>query len=179
RLPVTFPHRVEDAPAWAWYAPRNGVQHYGEGLAVGYRGHDRSGTPVLFPFGHGLSYGTARWGTPTASASEVRAGEAVTVDVPVTGEGTRAATVVVQGYVAPVDPPVVREPKALRAWAKLVVEPGETAAARLVFGREAFGRWDDGQGRWVIDPGEYDLLVAASAQDIRATLPVRLTGGPE
>jgi len=94
------------------------------------------------------------------------------VTAPVSGAGKRDATVVVQGYVAPVAPPVDREPKALRAWAKTVVRRGETTDVRLVFGPDAFRRWDEAARGWAVDRGEYDLVVAASAVDVRSTVRV-------
>jgi len=175
RLPITFPRRLEDTPAWSSYAPVDGVQRYGERFAVGYRGHDASGIPPLLPFGHGLSYGSVRWGRPRASAGAIAAGEAVTVVVPLHADGERAATVVVQGYVAPVAPPVEREPKALRAWRKVVVPAGAHSEVELVFGADAFRRWDVDEATWVIDPGDYDLILAASASDERAR--IRVTVG--
>jgi beta-glucosidase len=171
RLPITYPKRLEDCPAWRSYLPVDGVQRYEEGFGVGYRGHDRSGVAPLFPFGHGLSYGHAKWGTPRASATELLAGGQVTITLPIQAEG-RDATVVVQGYVAPINPPVDREPKALRAWAKTVVPAGETVEVTLTFGPEGFRRWDDAHGEWTIDPGAYDLHLGASATDIRATVSV-------
>jgi beta-glucosidase len=175
RLPTTFPHRLEDASAWPHYAPVDGVQRYGEGFAIGYRGHDRSGVAPLFPFGHGLSYGEATWGDAVASTASLAAGGSVMVTVPVTASAARAATVVVQGYVAPIDPPVDREPKALRAWSKQVVPAGDTTVVALTFGPEAFRRWDVAARSWVVDPGAYDLVIAASAGDVRSTLRVDLT----
>jgi beta-glucosidase len=172
RLPITFPKRLEDSPAWPHYAPVDGVQTYGEGFGMGYRGHDRSGVEPLFPFGHGLSYGATDWGEATA----VSASGEVVVTIPVTATGDRDATVVVQGYVAPVDPPVEREPKALRAWAKTVVPAGTTVDVPLTFGAAAFRRWDADARDWTVDAGEYDLVVAASATDVRAT--VRVTAPP-
>lgn len=174
RLPTTFPRRLEDAPAWLHYAPAEGVQRYEEGFGIGYRGHDRSGVEPLFPFGHGLSYGDAAWGEATASATHVAAGEAVTVTVPVTATGDRAATVVVQGYVAPVDPPVDREPKALRVWSKCGIAAGATREVELTFGADAFRRWDTEQRGWVTDPGSYDLVIAASATDVRSVIRVEV-----
>lgn len=179
RLPITFPVRLEDAPAWAHYAPVDGVQRYDEGFGMGYRGHDRSGVAPLFPFGHGLSYGDAQWGPATASASIIDPGEYVTVTVPITAAVDRDATVVVQGYVAPVDPPVDREPKALKSWAKRVVSAGTTDEVTLTFGPDAFRRWDDQTHRWVIDPGVFDLVIAASATDVRSTLRVEVTTGSD
>ncbi len=175
RLPVTFPVRLEDAPAMVSYAPVDGVQRYGEGFSIGYRGHDATGVAPRYPFGHGLSYGDATWGVASASAAAVAAGESVEVTVPIGAAGDRAATVVVQGYVAPIDPPVVREPKALRTWTKVVVAPGDRTEVVLTFPGEAFRRWDAASAGWVIDSGAYDLVIAASATDVRATLRVELT----
>lgn len=175
RLPTTFPRRLEDAPAWAHYRPVDGVQTYGEGFSMGYRGHDRLGVEPLFWFGHGLSYGSTTWGEPSVSAAELVAGESVTVTVPVTASSDRDATVVVQGYVAPVAPPVDREPKSLEAWAKTVVAAGSTTDLELRFGPESFRRWDVDAADWVIDPGDYDLCIAASAGDVRSTVRVRVS----
>ena len=176
RLPVTFPHRLEDAPAWPHYAPVDGVQRYDEGFAIGYRGHDRTGVEPLFPFGHGLSYGDAAWGEATASTTTLAPDGSITVTVPVTATGTRDATVVVQGYVAPIDPPVDREPKALRTWSKRVVPAGRTVDVALTFTADHFRRWDASARDWVIDAGDYDLVIAASATDIRSTIRVTTPG---
>ncbi len=180
RLPITFPRRLEDSPAWAHYRPVDGVQRYGEGLHMGYRGHDRHGTEPLIAFGHGLSYGDAVWGEPKVSITELtgedlETGTSVTVAVPVTVSGRRAATVVVQGYVAPINPPVERETKALRSWTKQLIPAGSAADLTLDFGFEAFRRWDDIGHRWVVDPGDYDLVVAASATDVRHRIRIQIT----
>jgi len=165
RLPITYPRRLEDTPAWPHYLPVDGVQRYGEGLLMGYRGFDAGGVEPLVPFGHGLSYGTASWGEATVvSVAGASADDAeVVVEVPVTGTGDRPATVVVQGYVAARETPVERPPKWLGAWAKLVVAPGEAATAELRFGPEAFRRWDTAGGAWTLDLGRYEIVVATSA----------------
>ncbi|HET9690879.1 MAG TPA: fibronectin type III-like domain-contianing protein, partial [Acidimicrobiales bacterium] len=102
----------------------------------------------------------------------VRPGDPLTVTVPLEATGDRPTTVVVQVYVAPIDPPVTREPKALRGWAKVVVPAGARAEAVVQLPASAFRRWDPTTGGWVVDPGRYDLVVAASAADVRATVPV-------
>ncbi len=73
RLPTTIPKRLADHPAFLHHRPDHdstgsGTQRYGEGLFMGYRGYDGRRVETRFPFGHGLSYGTATWGEPTASA---------------------------------------------------------------------------------------------------------------
>lgn len=173
RLPITFPHRLEDSPAWAHYQPVDGTQRYDEGFDMGYRGHVRHDVAPLFPFGHGLSYGETIWGAPTASAATIPADGHVTVTVPVTAPD-RDATVVVQGYVRPIDPPVEREAMALRSWAKAVVTAGSTLEFTLDFGPDQFRRWDNSSQRWVVDPGRYEILIAASAIDVRHVMAVEV-----
>jgi beta-glucosidase len=184
RLPTTVPRRLADHPAFLHHWPDHdstgaGTQRYGEGLFIGYRGYDARDIEPRFAFGHGLSYGAATWGEPTVSATTITSpsgpDDGITVTVPVTASGDRDATVVVQGYVAPVAPSVIRPPKELKAWAKLVVPAGSSVDATLHFGPDAFHHWDTATGAWRIEPGDYDLVVAASASDEHTRLRVTLT----
>jgi len=181
RLPLTIPARLDDHPARANQGTTEGmygkpVQRYEEGLDVGYRGYEHRGIAPRFPFGHGLSYGTASWGAPAADRTSVSAADpAVTVTVPIAATGDRAVTVVVQGYVAAIDPKVERPAKVLQAFAKLVIEPGAEATATLAFDGRAFARWDSAGAEWVVDRGEYDLVIAASATDERSRVRITIT----
>ncbi len=177
-MPTTIPKRLADHPAFVHHRPDHdstgaGTQRYGEGLFMGYRSYDARDLAPRFPFGHGLSYGTNEWGAASASTSDIAADGSVTVTVPVTATGNRDATVVVQGYVAPVAPGAVRPPKELKAWSKQVVSAGSTADITLEFGPDAFQVWDTATNGWIVEPGEYDLVIGASATDDRGR--VRIT----
>lgn len=56
RLAETFPLRLEDNPSYLYYIGEGDTTEYREGIFVGYRYYDTKKMPVLFPFGHGLSY---------------------------------------------------------------------------------------------------------------------------
>jgi len=171
RLPITFPKALEDTPAWRWYEPVDGVQHYGEGLLMGYRGFDAAGTEPLFPFGHGLSYGEATWGEATLASGSVAAGEGALVEVPVRCTGDRDATVVVQAYLAgPAGHD--RAPKVLAGFTKAVVPAGTEQVVPVRIPAEAFRRWEAG---WVVDPGAWRVLLGASATDVRQALDLEVT----
>ena len=181
RLPTTYPKRLGDTPAADHHEPTRPdgsppQQRYEEGLFVGHRHYERAGVEPRFWLGHGLSYGDATWGEAIASAASISASAlsdprssgpgdagAVTVDVPVTATGDRESTVVVQGYVAPVDPPVERPARELKAWAKLCVPAGGSATATLHFGESAFHHWDVESDAWTVAPGDYDIVLAHSA----------------
>jgi beta-glucosidase len=142
------------------------VVRYGEELHVGYRWYDARGIEPMIPFGHGGSYTEFSWGEPRL----VPEGADVVVEVPVTNIGRRRGSDVVQVYIAPLEPLVVRPPKQLAAFAKVHVDPGKTVVARVVVRKRAFARWDVRVHDWVVDPGPYDIVVAASAADERFRL---------
>jgi beta-glucosidase len=73
----------------------------------------------------------------------------------------------VQVYIGPVAPHRPTPPKALRAFAKVALAAGESRIVTLNLEPSAFARYDDDDDRWVIDPGAYDILIGASATDIR------------
>ena len=175
-LPVSWPRRLEDVAAHAFYPGENGLARYGEGLFVGYRHFDRSPAPPLFPFGHGLAYTRFRYADLIAPA-HARAGEPVEVAFTLTNVGEREGSETAQLYVRPRGPPVERPVKELKAFAKTVLAPGETREVRLTLQARAFAFWDPAINDWRVEPGAYDLLVGASAADIELQATVRLTGG--
>ena len=180
RLPVTFPRRLEDTPAFLHHIPEpdaEGLPHqrYSEGLHIGYRWYDARNLVPRFWFGHGLSYGDVEWSTPTADRTTISAGDTVKVSIPVTATSDRDATVVVQGYVSPVEPTMTRPPKELKAWVKHTVAAGSTEDFTLEFGPDAFHHWSLADSAWSIETGDYDLVIAASAGDERHRIRVMVT----
>jgi len=172
RLPVTFPRRFGDHPAHA-LSPDPKVCDYAEGLAVGYRHFDAADTAPLFPFGHGLSY-TAFELSDLDVPETAKAGAPVRLGLTVTNTGRRKGSEVVQVYVAPRAPRLPRPPKELKAFAKVVLDPGETRRLTLELEPRAFAPYDPETKSWPIDPGVYDILVGRSAGDIRLSGSVRL-----
>ncbi len=184
RLPITYPARLADHPAVDNHIPdRSGEsppqQRYEEGLFIGHRHYERAGIAPRFWFGHGLSYGTATWGEVDVSSVEVGAASLadreIVVTVPLENPGVRAATVVVQGYVAPVAPPVARPIRELKAWSKVAIAPGDSAQVRLAFGPDAFHHWDEAGNDWTVAPGDYDIVVARSSAPDAEHARIRIT----
>jgi beta-glucosidase len=176
KLAETFPLRLADTPAYLNYPGGHGQVRYGEGLYIGYRYYDARDVPVLFPFGHGLSYTTFAYSNLRLSADGTDAG-GVTVSVDVTNSGPVAGKEVVQVYVRDREARLARPPKELKGFAKLDLLPGQTATATVHLDFRAFAYFHPGYGRWITDDGEYDILVGASAADIRlsGSVPLRST----
>lgn len=172
RLAETIPHRLADVPSTPHFPGDAAGVRYGEGLFVGYRGYDAAERDVAFAFGHGLSYTTFAYDTPTATADEA----GVTVRVRVTNTGDRAGREVVQAYVSVPDSRVVRPPRELKGFASVVLEPGASAQVEIVLQRDDLTHWSDLDGCWVLEAGRRVVEVGASSRDIRGTVEVEVTG---
>ena len=168
RMPTSWAWREQDTPAFLNYPGEAGVVRYGEGIFVGYRWYDARGITPMIPFGHGSSYTTFEWGPPEISGESTD----ITVSVPVTNTGDRRGSDVVQVYVAPPEGGVPRPSKELAGFAKLTLDPGETGGAVIELNERSFARWDPETHCWTVDPGQYKLVVAASATDIRSKLAI-------
>jgi beta-xylosidase len=175
RLPVSVPRDSGGLPA-TYLTPR-----------LGRRTDVSSVDPTpAYPFGHGLSYTTFEWtGAAAVAQAEQEAtvlgspewavdGEAV-VGITIRNTGSRPGTEVVQLYlhdpVAQTTRPVVR----LVAFARLALEPGESA--RLSFEIPAdLASFTGVHGRRIVEPGEVELRFGRSSGDIAAAVGLRLVG---
>ena len=199
RLPVTIPRRLEHSPSYDNFPGENGEVRYGEGLFMGYRGYEHRAIEPRYPFGHGLSYTSFEIGEPELSSPTPESGRSLTITLPVTNTGDRPGSEVVQAYVAPRAPRLARPPKELKGFAKVRLEPGETATVEVVLDARAFAYWDNGHSDWDAirarvqsqvevpasaarasrgwrtDPGHYEVLIGTSSQHIVHRLTVTLT----
>jgi len=175
KLPQTFPVRLEDTPAYLNFPGENGKVHYGEGLFVGYRYYDAKKIAPLFPFGFGLSYTTFAYSSLSLSTQQIGPDDTCSVSVDITNTGQRAGKEIVQVYVRDQQASLQRPEKELKAFAKVQLKPGERKTVTLSIGRDALAYYDDLAREWVAEAGEFEVLVGASSQDIRATATFTLT----
>jgi beta-glucosidase len=127
---------------------------------------------VAFPFGHGLSYTTFRW----SPAGVAVFGDTATVSLMVTNTGTRAGSDVVQFYVHDPESTVYRPAQELKAFTVVRLEPGATQTVTVTLDRRAFAFWSPEHHDWVVEPGQFEIRVGASARDIRSRCEITLTG---
>ena len=174
KLPCTFPKSLADSPAHAaglarQFPGEGGKVWYDEGLLVGYRWNDAKAIEPLFPFGHGLSYTRFQYAALQPKLTAAPDGPSATLELQVTNTGEREGAEIVQAYVRPVKPPVMRPEKELKAFAKVLLKPGETKTVTLALGPRAFAYYDPEAKAWRVAKGRYELLVGASSRDIRLT----------
>jgi beta-glucosidase len=167
KLPVTFPVRLEDSPAFinASYPGCREV-NYGEGIFVGYRYYDKKDVTPLFPFGHGLSYTTFVY-RDLKVAKKVKAGKKVEVSLTVKNTGKVAGKEVVQLYVSDLKSSLPRPPKELKGFAKVSLEPEQSETVTFTLDERALSFYDPHMHAWVAEPGEFRVLTGSSSRDIR------------
>ncbi len=174
RLAETFPLKLTDTPAHINWPGEAGEVRYGERLFIGYRYYDAREMPVLFPFGYGLSYTTFSYGNARVSATTFKDSDGLKVMVDVTNTGRVTGKEVVQVYVHDQKSGLVRPPKELKGFAKVELQPGETRTVSVELDFRAFAYYHPEYKQWITEDGEFDILIGASATDIRHTLTVTL-----
>lgn len=179
RLAETFPVRLEDTPAYLNFPGERGRVRYGEGLYIGYRWYDARRIPVRFPFGYGLSYTTFEYSGAAVSAKTFRDTDGVVVTVDVTNTGGTAGSEVVQVYVSDREAGLSRPVKELKGFARVDLQPGETRTVSISLDFRAFAFYHPSYKQWITEDGEFDILVGASAADIRDTFTVTLESSME
>ena len=141
---------------------------YEEDIYVGYRYFDSFEVPVSYPFGYGLSYTTFEY----SDAKIAEKGDAYEVSVTVKNTGTREGKEVVQLYISAPDNKAANKPaKELKAYAKTkALKAGESETVKLTVKAADLASFDEAASAWVVAEGEYQFLIGASSQDIKATL---------
>ncbi|KAJ2958519.1 hypothetical protein NQZ79_g5927 [Umbelopsis isabellina] len=175
KLPTTFPIRIEDTPAYVNYPGDNGHVNYGEGLYIGYRYYDLRKMPVLFPFGHGLSYSSFEYKNIRVNQENIEPEGTITVSVDVTNTSNVDGKEVVQVYVHDKASSLSRPLKELRNFKKTNIPAGETVTVDVVLDKYALGFYDDKQKTWVAEEGAFEALVGSSSADIRGKAEFNLT----
>jgi beta-glucosidase len=169
RLPVTFPERLEDTPAFEHHPGRNGTAQYLEGRLMGYRWYDTVGRAPLFPFGYGLGYADV-------SITGASAPDPYTVEAVLDGDPQRDGVQVVQVYAhrrdrtgLPPDEPDQR----LVGFVKVAVpRSARDVTARISLDEDAYRTWDPDGGGWVQWSGPVELRVGRSSRDVAARVVV-------
>ena len=175
RLPETWPLRLEDTPCYLDFPGDGRHVEYREGVYVGYRWYDARKMPVLWPFGHGLSYTGFVYRNAQLTADEFAEGDSVRVRVSVKNVGMMPGKEVVQLYVADCTGTTGRPPKELRKFVKVKLEPGEEKQVEFTLTAQDLSYYDETLGSWYAAPGEYKILLGHSSRDIHATLSVRFS----
>ena len=157
KLSVSFPNESGQEPFF-YNHPRTGRPAPETGDQAYKSRYRTTKNEALYPFGHGLSYSTFR-----LDGIEVpdRMGDRMTVRATVTNTGRTAGAEVVQLYVHDVVASRVQPVRLLKGFERVELAPGRSRRVEMTLTREDLRFWGD--GRFVVEPGEFDLWIATSS----------------
>jgi beta-glucosidase len=121
-----------------------------------------------------LNYTSFTYGNAKVSAKNFKDVDGLTVTVDVTNAGKVAGKETVQVYVHDQKSGLRRPEKELKGFAKVELQPGETKSISVRLDFRAFAYYHPEYKQWITEDGDFDILIAASASDIRETLTVTL-----
>ena len=156
KLPISIPRSVGQLPSY--YSQKPSAR----------RGYLDSSTEPLWAFGHGLSYTTFKLSAPRAPTS-ASAGAPVVVEVDVTNTGQRAGDEVVQVYLHQEVASVTQPVRALKAFARVSLAPGEQRTVRLTLGPDAFAIWNIAMRR-MIEPGRFRIEAGPNLAELKSAV---------
>jgi beta-glucosidase len=172
KLPVTFPKRFEDSPAFGHYPGENLHVDYAEGIYVGYRYFDTKKVEPQFPFGFGLSYTTFTYTGLTVQPA--KGNSAAEVRLQVKNTGTCAGAEIVQLYIHDGHSKIDRPERELKGFKRIELKPGESSTVHFDLHTEDLSYWSPDKKAWVADPGTFEVQIGASSRDIRLKAPLVL-----
>ena len=98
----------------------------------------------------------------------------VTVSVDITNAGQRAGKEIVQLYIADRKSSLPRPVKELKGFEKILLQPGETKTVTFTIDVDDLSFFDPERHEWVAEPGRFDAIVAAAADDVRGSVSFEL-----
>ncbi len=187
KLPMTWPKRLDDVPAYATGTYPQNIQdnnqgdifvditrnrsndrsqqliaNYGEESLVGYRWYDSKQVPVAYPFGFGLSYATFQYSDlkvqPTA--------EGFNVQFVLSNNSSVDAEEVAQVYVSRPSSHIERPIKELKGFQRVALKAGERKTVTISVRRTDLCHWDESAQTWMLEPGNIVFLVGGSSDSL-------------
>ena len=168
KLAESYPLAYGDVPSAPYFPAKQRTAEYREGLYVGYRYFETAQIPVLFPFGFGLSYTTFAY-------SELKITEQEAVFTLMNTGNTDGAEVA-QLYVSKPDAQVFRPTKELKGFTKVFLKAGESKTVAIPLDDKAFRYFNVKTNQFEVEGGGYQILIGASAADIRLSGSVTVSG---
>ena len=172
KLTVTFPKTVGQIP---FNFPCKPSSQIDGGKNPGLNGNMSRVNGALYPFGFGLSYTTFEYSDLKISPAIITPNQKTYVTCKVTNTGKRAGDEVVQLYVRDVLSSVTTYEKNLAGFERVHLKPGETKEITFPIDRKALELLNADM-HWVVEPGEFTLMIGASSTDIRLNGTLTVSG---
>ena len=168
KLAESYPIKYEDVPSAPYFPAKQRNAEYREGLYVGYRYYETANVPVLFPFGYGLSYTTFEYSDLKVTDKEAT--------FTLKNTGSMDGAEVAQLYVSKLSSEVFRPAKELKGFRKVFLKAGESKTVTIPLDDKAFRYFNVQTNKFEVEGGEYQVMIGASAADIKLSGSVTVAG---
>ena len=166
KLPVSFPKRYEDNPAFGHY-PGTGLKvDYAEGIYVGYRHYITHHIEPIFPFGFGLSYTNFAYSDLNITPSNITGTAPIQVSFKLKNTGDCDGAEIAQLYVHDGHAKIDRPDRELKAFQRVMLKAGEEKTINLTLDRSALSYWSPATKSWTADPGTFEIQLGSSSAEI-------------
>ena len=185
KLPMTWPTKLEDVPAYATGTYPQTIENnsqgdifvnltrnrsrsqggnersqqliadYAEQDLVGYRWYEQKHVEPAYAFGHGLSYATFKYSDLNVKPTA----EGFDVSFTLANTSKRDAEEVAQVYVS-------RSIKELKGFRRVALKAGERQVVTIPIRRYDLCQWDEATQRWMLEPGNIKFLVGGSSNNL-------------
>lgn len=174
KLAESYPYKLEDTSCYRDFNFDKYQTFYTEGIYVGYRYYTSAGVKVRYPFGYGMSYTAYEYSEAKITATPLKDEHMLSVSLNIKNVGDMDGKEIVQLYVAKKGGKVFRPNIELKGFTKVEVKAKGSAVAQICLDRRAFTYYDTQKNDWVLEAGEYELLIGASCEDIRCRLTIEI-----
>ena len=164
KLTVTIPRHAGQLPVYYNYKPSK-AYWLTEGWGNSYADIDPK---PLFEFGFGLSYSNYEYSNLMIIPASNGPYGKITVSADVKNVSDKKGSEIVQLYIRDDISSVVRPVKELKGFEKIRLNPGEKKTVTFELGFNELKMLDKDLN-WVVEPGEFQVMMGASSEDIRLT----------
>ena len=171
KLPFTFPGSLKDSPAFALntYPGDDLTAQYKESILVGYRWYDTKKISPLYCFGYGLSYTSFNYSGLKTDKPSYGLNDQIKVSFSLKNAGVWRGKETVQLYINKTNAKVMMPEKQLKAFNKINIAPGKTVNVLMNLQVKDLAYYNVANKKWMVEPGNYKILVGSSSRDIRQT----------
>ncbi len=123
--------------------------------------------PVLFPFGHGLSYTQFEYGNLKLSSDTINKDGEIEIQFTIQNTGKIKGDEVAQVYVHDVNASIKVPINQLKRFQRITLDPGESQTLTFKIPASEFSFYDTGTNVFKIEPGQWEVQIGSSCKDIR------------
>lgn len=165
KLAETWPVRLEDVPSYHYFPGNRLCVEYRESIYIGYRYYEKARKPVLFSFGHGLSYTRFEYSDLAVSLKECRYGDKIQVSFVLTNLGERMAKEISFLFVSYESDEVFLPQKELKEFVKTNLAPNESKQITMELDTTQLGYYNTQLHDWYAPSGAYQIIIGGSLLD--------------